>query len=115
MHRLIWKLMFICFTVSNSAIDVSASEDSCTKQQCAAIADRLKIQEERSRVLEEAFRRTLTAFTAILTDASNSDPPDHYVNLTRTLQSDPAILSFLEMAAQTEPSIKNPKGYYLFD
>ena len=110
MRRLIWKLMLICFTIS-----ICEAQDSCAKHQCAAIADRLKIQEERSRVMEEAFRRTLNAFTVILTDASNLDPPDHYVNLTRTLQSDPVILSFLEMAAQTEPSINNPKGYCTFD
>ncbi len=100
MHLLIWKLTFICFIISISEIELSASEDSCTKHQCAAIADRLKIQEERSRVMEEAFRRTLTAFTVILRGAFNLDSPEHYVNLTRTLQSDPAILSFLEMTGQ---------------
>ena len=97
--------MLICFTISICEVELSASQDSCTKQQCTAIADRLKIQEERSRVMEEAFKKTLTAFAVILTGASNLVPSDHYVNLTRTLQSDPAILSFLEMTGQANTGI----------
>ena len=100
MRRLIWKFMLICFTIS-----ICEAQDSCAKHQCAAIADRLKIQEERSRVMEEAFKKTLTAFAVILTGASNLVPSDHYVNLTRTLQSDPAILSFLEMTGQANTGI----------